>query len=130
MMVVLSLSAHDAASAAQVVDGGAIELAADFLGDDRAAGQDGDVFQHGLAAIAEAGGLDGQDVEGAAQLVDHQGGQGLAVDVLGDDDQVLGDLEELLEHGQDVGDGGDLLVGDQDVGSSISASMRSGLVMK
>ena len=112
----LVLVGHDAAGPAQVLDRGAIELAADLLGDHLAAGQDGDVLQHRLAAIAEARGLDGQDVDGAAQLVHHQGGQRLAVHVLGDDHQVLADLEHLLQHRQDVGDGGDLLVGDQDVG--------------
>ena len=54
-----------------------------------AAGQHGDVAEHGLAAIAVAGGLDGTDVEDAAHLVDHQRGQGLAFDVLGDDQQRL-----------------------------------------
>jgi hypothetical protein len=52
-----------------------------------AAGEDGDVLEHGLATIAEAGGLDGAHLQGAAQLVDDQRGQGLAFDVLGDDQQ-------------------------------------------
>ena len=94
---------------------GAVELAADLLGDDLAAGQDGDVAQHLLAAIAEARRLDGEDVEGAAQLVDDQRGQRLAVDVLGDDHERRASRGDLLEHRQDVLDRGDLLVGDQDV---------------
>ena len=49
----------------------------------------GDVAEHGLAAVAVAGRLDGAHVEDAAQLVDHQRGQGLALDVLGDDQQRL-----------------------------------------
>ena len=49
-----------------------------------AAGQDADVFEHGLAAVAVAGGLHGADLQRAAEPVDHQRGQGLAVDVLGD----------------------------------------------
>ena len=69
-----------------------------------AAGQDGDVLEHRLAAVAEAGRLDGQHVERAAQLVDDQRRQRLAVDVLGDDQQVLADLQEALEHRQDVRD--------------------------
>ncbi len=36
---------------------------AQFVGDDRAAGQDGDILQHFLAAVAEAGGLDAQHVK-------------------------------------------------------------------
>ncbi len=106
-----------AARLAEHGQGDAVELEAEFLGDHLAAGQDGDVLQHGLAAVAEAGGLDGQGLEGAAQLVDHQGGQRLAVDILGDDHQVLlAGLHQLLQHGQDVGDRADLLIGDQDVG--------------
>ena len=69
-----------------------------------------------LAAVAEAGRLDGEDVDRAAQLVHDEGGEGFAVDVVGDDDDVLRHLEDLLEDRQDVGDGGDALVGDEDVG--------------
>ncbi len=47
----------------------------------------GDVAEHGLAAIAEARRLDRADLKDAAQLVDDQRGQRLALDVLGDDEQ-------------------------------------------
>src|SRR6185503_9203444 len=92
-----------------------VELAAGLFGDDLATGEDRDVFEHRLAAVTEARGLDAEHVERAAQLVHDQRGERLTVDVLGDDDEVLGDLHELLEHGQDVRDGRDLLVGDEDV---------------
>ena len=62
-----------------------LELQAEVLADDRAGGEDADVAQQGLAAIAEAGGLHGGRVEHAAELVHHQGREGLALDVLGDD---------------------------------------------
>ena len=58
--------------------------------------------QHGLAAVAEARGLDGDGLEGAADLVDDQGRQGLALDVLGDDQQRLAGLHDLLEQRQQV----------------------------
>ena len=77
----------DLLGAAEIFPGHVLELDAEVLGDHLAAGEDPDVLEHGLAAIAEAGGLDGADVEGAAQLVDHQRGEGLALDVLGDDQQ-------------------------------------------
>ena len=48
------------------------QLNAQVFKDGLAAGQNGDVFQHGLAAVAEARGLDGGDAQAAAQLVDHQ----------------------------------------------------------
>ena len=76
----------------------------------------GDVAEHLLAAVAEARRLDRQDVQDAAQLVDHQGAQRLAVDVLGDDHQLLAALlDELLQDRQHVVDRADLLLGDQDV---------------
>ena len=85
----LVLGDDDLAGLAEQVEGGVLELEADLLGDDLATGEDGDVLQHGLAAVAEAGGLDGDRVERAADLVDHQRGQGLALDVLGDDHERL-----------------------------------------
>ena len=112
----LVLVGRDAAGPAEVGDGGRVELATDLFADDLAAGEDRDVLEHRLAAVTEARGLDAQDVDGAAELVHDERGESLAVDVLGDDDQVLADLHELLEHRQDVCDGGDLLVGDEDVG--------------
>ena len=95
---------------------GGLQLQADLLGDHLAAGEDRDVLQHGLATVAEARRLDGDGLEGAADLVHDQGREGLAVDVLGDDQQRLAGLHDLLEHGQEVLDVGDLLVGHEDVG--------------
>src|SRR5215204_222737 len=72
---------HDhLAGPAEQVDGDVLELEPDLLGDDLAAGEDGDVLEHGLAAVAEPGGLDGDRVERAPDLVDHEGGKGLALD--------------------------------------------------
>ena len=59
-----------------------------FFADDLAAGQDGDITEHFLAAVAEAGGLDGDAGEGAAQLVHNQRGQRFAFHVLSDDQQL------------------------------------------
>ena len=84
--------------------------------DDGAAGQGGDILQHLLAAVAEAGGLDAHHVQGAPQTVDDQGVQGLALHVLGNDHQLLAGLDQLFQNGQNVGDDRDLLVGDEDIG--------------
>src|SRR5947209_3923746 len=84
-------------TAARVADSrarGRVELPANLLRGDPARGQGGDVVEPGVAAVAEARGRDGQDVGGAAQVVDGQRGQGVAVDVLADDRQVLADLQE------------------------------------
>ncbi len=53
------------------------------------AGEHGDVLQDRLAAVTEAGRLHRADLDGLAHGVDHQRGQGLALDVLGDDQQRL-----------------------------------------
>ena len=66
-----------------------LELDAQVLEDRLAAGQDGDVFEHGLAAVAVAGRLDRAHLQDALELVEHQRRQRLAFDVLGDDEQRL-----------------------------------------
>ena len=114
MIVVSSLVETIAAGRPEVLGRDRVQLAADFLADDRAAGQDGDVTQHLLAPIAEARRLDGEDGDRAAELVDDQGREGLTVDVLGDDDHRLALLDALLERREHVLDAGDLLVRDQD----------------
>ena len=49
-------------------------------------------------------------------LVDYQGGQCFAVHVLSDDDHVLlAGLQQLFQGRHQVGNGGDLLVGDDEV---------------
>jgi hypothetical protein len=80
-------------------------LDAEVFGDHRAARQDGDVFEHGLAAVAEARSLDGSDLEAATQLVDDERSEGFAFDVFSDDDQRLAGLDdgfENREHGLEV----------------------------
>ena len=79
----LVLGRDHAITLAQVGELHRLELAAHLFGDDLSAGQDGNVLQHGLAPVAKARRLDGDAVEHAAQLVQHQGGQRFAVDVLG-----------------------------------------------
>ena len=79
----------DALGAAEVLELDVLELDAEVFGDGLAAGEDGDVLEHGLAAIAEAGSLDGRDIQRATQLVDDEGGECFAVDVFRDDDERL-----------------------------------------
>ena len=70
--------------------------------------------KHGLAAVAKAGGFDGEHVQHAAQFVQDKSGEGFAVDIFSDDDEfALADLDEFLEQGNDVLSSGDLLLIDQ-----------------
>ena len=66
-----------------------LELDAEIFGDGLAAGEDGDILQHGLAAIAEARRLDGRDLQRAPQLVDDEGGERFAFHVFSDDQERL-----------------------------------------
>ena len=110
------LADFDALGATQILQGGFFQDQTDFFGDHGAAGEDGHVFQHRLATVAEARCLDGAGLQDAADVVDHQGGQRFAVDVFSDDHQRLAGLGDLLQHGQQVADVGDLLVEQQDEG--------------
>ena len=114
MMVVRVLVDLDLLGLAELAELEVLELQAQVLADHGAAGQDRHVAEHGLAAIAEARGLDRGDVQHAPQLVDDQGGQGLALDVLGDDQQRLARLGDLLEQGDQLAQAADLLLVKQD----------------
>ena len=107
---------RDALGAAQHAELDVLELDAEVLGDHLAVGQHGDVLEHGLAAVAEAGSLDGAHLEAAAQAVDDERGECLALDVLGDDQQRLAGLDDGLEHRQHGLQAGQLLLVDEDVG--------------
>src|SRR3954452_17289479 len=106
----------DTACAAELRDLRVLELEAHLLGDHLGAREDRDVLEHPLAAIAEARRLHGDGLEGAAQLVDDDRRERLALDVLRNDEQRATLLDDLLENRQKVLDRTDLLVGDEDVG--------------
>ena len=110
------LGDDDATGLTEVLEADLVELEPDLLGDDLTTGEDGHVLEHRLAAVTEAGGLDGRDVEDALELVDDERREGLAVDVLGDDEQRLAGLHDLLEDREDLLDVGDLALVDEDVG--------------
>jgi hypothetical protein len=92
------------ARGAELLDDGALDLHAEVLGDELGAGDDGDVLQQRLAALAEAGRLDRGDVEDAAQLVDDERRERLAGHVLGDQQQRRVEARHL-EGGRGVGVG-------------------------
>ena len=77
---------------------------------------DRDVFEHCLAAIAEARSLNGSNIERAAELVHDQGREGFAFDVFGDDEQRTAHFGNLLQDRQQVAHVRDLLFVDQDEG--------------
>ena len=82
---------------AEVLEGGGFEIQAHFLGNHRATSQDGNVLQHGLAAITKTRRLAGSNLDDTAHIVDHQGGQGFALHIFRHDYQRLGSLGNLLQ---------------------------------
>src|SRR5947209_8812889 len=76
-----------ALGAAEHVERHVFELDAEVFRDHLTAGQRRDVLEHRLAAIAEARRLYRRHFEAAAQLVDDECRERLALDVLGDDQQ-------------------------------------------
>src|SRR5579872_135496 len=106
---------HHLAGAAEHVDRHAFELHAEFVGNQLAAGEDRDVFQHRLAAIAEARRLDGGDLQAAAQAVDDERRQRLALDILGNNQKRFAGLHHGLQHRQHRLQAGQLLLVQQHV---------------
>src|SRR5439155_2463589 len=72
----------DALGSAEHLQRDVLELDAEILADHLAAGQDRNILENRLAAIAEARSLDRRNLEAAAQLVDHEGRERFAFDVL------------------------------------------------
>jgi transposase len=87
----------------QVVELCRLQLAPHLLGDHLSAGQHCDVLQHRLPPVTKAGRLDGQGIERAPQLVQHQRRQRFPVHVLSNDHQVLATtLHHLFQNRDDV----------------------------
>ena len=114
-MMVFSLLNLDLTCAAELCELGVLELKTEFVADDFAAGEDSDVAEHFLASVAKSRSLYRDAGEGAAELVENEGGESFAFDVLSDDEKLLALLDDLLKKREDLLDVRDLLVGDEDV---------------
>ena len=110
------LGDHDLTAVTQIFHLGVRQLHVQLAGNDGAAGEHSDILKHFLPAVAEAGGLHADHVEAALQTVQQQRCQSVALHVLGDDHQLAAGLDDGLQNGQDLLDGGNLLIGNQDVG--------------
>ncbi len=87
---------------------------ADVGVDHLAARDDRQVLEERLAPVAEERRLDRDRLQRLADGVDHQRRQRLALDVLGDDQQRLARLGDLLQQRQQVGQRADLVAVQQD----------------
>ena len=106
----------DALGLSEIVKRDVLQLDAEVLGDATSAGENRDVFEHCFAAVAKARSLDGCDLQRAAELVDNERRERLALDVFGDDQERFAGLCHLLEKRQHVLETADFLLVNQDVG--------------
>ena len=63
----------------------------------------------------------GGNLQAAAQTVDHEGGQGFALDIFSDDKERTAGVDDFLKHGQQVLHSADFLVVDENVGVVVGA---------
>src|SRR5690606_29391437 len=91
---------HHLLGLAQHVERDVLKLDAEVFANGGAAGEDGDVFEHGLAAVAKARSLDGSHLQAATQLVDDERGKCFALAILGNDEQRLAGLDNGFQHGK------------------------------
>ena len=77
-------------------------------------GEDGDVGQGRFATFAEGWGTDSRHLQHAAVAIHHKGRQGFAIHFLGQDEQRRTTLLNRLKHGNQVSNGADLAIGEQD----------------
>src|SRR5207247_7188695 len=99
---------------AQVFELKAFELDAEVFTDQRAAGQDGDVAEHRLAAVAKTRGFHRTNVEDAAQLIDDEKRQRFGIDIFGDDQERLAALRCLFQDWHQIAKVADFLFVYQD----------------
>ncbi len=84
-----------------------------------------------LRRSPKPGALTAQILQNAAQLVDDQRGQGLGLDILGNDQQRTADGDDLVQQRQQLRQIGDLLLVQQDAARSPAPLPAScGLVRK
>lgn len=90
-----------------------VEIDAQFSRNHRGPGEYGNVLEHFLAPITIPGSLHRHGAQHTANLIDHQCGQGFAVDVLGDHHQRLAALGHLFEQWQQVSQRTNLVIAQQ-----------------
>ena len=106
---------HDRLGPPEVFNLDVLQLDSEVLGDASATSEDRNVFQHGLATVTEARSLDGTDADRSSEFVHHEGGQGFAFDVFGNDHQGFAQLGNLFQQRKQILQVADFLFENQDV---------------
>src|SRR5205823_8915693 len=87
---------------AEVFELDVLELDAEIFTDQTTTGEHGDVFQHRLATIAEAGRFHRADLQRAAQFVHDEGCERFAFYVLRNDEEWSAGFRDFLEQRKQV----------------------------
>ncbi len=115
-MVVLSLSMTTRFARAEILDLDGLELDAEVFGDGLAAGEDGDIAEHGLAAVAEARALTAATLSVPRSLLTTRVASASPSTSSAMMRSGFGSFGDLLEQREQVLHRRDLLLVDQDVG--------------
>jgi len=101
MIVVLSFVDGDLLGAAEILEFDVLELDAEVFVM-ACAGQGGDVFEHGLAAVAKARALTAAHCKVPRSLFHHESARAFAFNILSDDQEGLAHLGGLREQREQV----------------------------
>ena len=99
---------------AQITQSYGFKFDALFFTDHLAARQNGNVVQHGFAAVAKTRGLHGTNLECPPQFVDYQGGKRFPFHIFSNNEERSSHLGNLLEDRQEVLHVADFLLIDED----------------
>mmetsp|Transcript_80850 Transcript_80850/g.168729 ORF Transcript_80850/g.168729 Transcript_80850/m.168729 type:complete len:618 (+) Transcript_80850:65-1918(+) len=112
----LILGHGEGLASAQLGDLHVLELVTQLLAEELSAGEDGEILHDGLAAVTEARSLQSGNLQSSSQLVHDEDSQGLAINVLGHQDQGFLDPGSLLQDREDGLHTRDFLVVEQHQG--------------
>ena len=93
-----------------------VQLDPQVLHNGLAAGEDRDILQHRLSAVAKTRRFDCGAVQNAPDLVDHEGRERLPLDIFGDDEERPPGLGDLLQDRQEIFHRADLFLVQQNIG--------------
>lgn len=93
----VALADSDLPSPTEIGDLYVFQLDVEVFGDGPSTGQDGEILQHRLAAVAETGCPHGAHLQRAAELPHNESGQSLALNILRDDEQRFAAFSDLIE---------------------------------
>mmetsp|Transcript_6046 Transcript_6046/g.17198 ORF Transcript_6046/g.17198 Transcript_6046/m.17198 type:complete len:498 (+) Transcript_6046:442-1935(+) len=117
----------DLLASSQLFGSGAFQLHASFFGNDGSACEESQILHCSLAVVTESRSLYSTNLDSGSELVDHQGRQGFAFDVLGNNQQRALALDDGFQDGNKLLQTADLLFDQQNVGIFQNAFLCLGI---